>query len=429
MSGVIVQPFYGYIPPSEHISEVIAPPYDVLNREEAHEMGQKKEKCLIHVTRPEIETPELENTHPLVYQRGADNLKKWIENEFLVKTKKPGFYAYMQKLGDHVQVGIFALCSCEQYKEGIIKKHEQTRKQPELDRTITTRVQNANVGSVFLSYHGDKYPMLRDYVKSLTQDKPDRVAHLDFDNTDHELWIIDDDKRIQEIQKLFSEVDALYIADGHHRAASACNVYEERKAEAGDSFRGDEPYCYFLAAIFADTELCVIDYNRVITGVTQDTEELLKLMRSNGFEIDELSGDEKPQTKSFLEFHHARPVGAHVFSLYIRGKWYRMKFTGQLKSDNPVDKIDSKILTDFVLTPIFGITDLRAAQNIQFIGGTRGLRALEEACDTPDKIAIAVPPITMKQLFDVSDSGVMMPPKSTWFVPKLATGMVCRLIE
>lgn len=430
MEGIIVKPFAGYLPSTEKITEIVAPPYDVLDRAEALKIGTEKPKSIIHVTRPEIEFPEtVQNTEERVYNMGASNLTKWITDRLLVKDEKPAFYICSQRLGDHEQFGLFALCSCEQYGQGIIKKHEQTRKAPELDRTITTKTQNANVESVFLSYSNEKNRELNEYIKELASGAPDREAHLDFDNTDHKIWIVNDEEKIKKIEDMFRKVDYLYIADGHHRSASAYNVYKERREAAGDSFRGDEPYCFFLAAIFSDSELCVIDYNRVITGVKTPKDELLEQIRRQGFEVSEFRGDEKPKTYSFIEFHYARPVEKHTFSLFMQGKWYSLKFTGKYTSDRPVDKIDSKILTDFVLTPLFGIVDLRSATNIKFFGGTRGLSELEEQCRDPENIAIAVPPITLQQLIDVSDSGDMMPPKSTWFVPKLASGMVCRLIE
>lgn len=429
MSGIIVKPFQGYVPPESKVADVITPPYDVLNREEASTLGTERPDCLIHVTRPEIELPGVESTEDAVYQRGADNLRKWIEKGLLVKEGKPAFFACKQILGDREQRGIAALCSCEQYKEGIIKKHEATRKAPEIDRTKTTDIQNANVGPVFLAYRGEKYNELREYVNGICEEQPSRSAHLDFDNTDHVLWIVNEDEKIKKIEELFSNVDALYIADGHHRCASAYNVYEKRKAEAGSDFKGDEPYCYFFAYIFADTELTVIDYNRVVSGVTLKNDELVEKIESNGFEVSKYTGEEQPYCHSFLNFHFARPEGYHTFSLFARGQWYKLVFKGEPKSDKPVDSIDSKILTDFVLTPIFGITDLRSDPKISFVGGTRGIHELEAAASTDDRIAFAVQPIKVEQLFDVSDSGDMMPPKSTWFVPKLATGLVVRLIE
>lgn len=429
MSGIIVKPFQGYVPPESKVADVITPPYDVLNREEASKLGEERPDCLIHVIRPEIELPGVESTDDAVYQKGKENLHKWIEKELLVKEGKPAFFACKQRLGDCEQRGIAALCSCEQYKQGIIKKHEATREAPERDRTKTTDIQNANVGPVFLAYRGEQHSDLREYVNNLCSEQADRAAHLDFDNTDHELWIVNDEQKIQEIETLFAKVDSLYIADGHHRCASAYNVYEKRKAEAGSDFKGDEPYCYFLAYIFADTELTVIDYNRVVSGVTLTNEELIEKIESNGFEVSKYTGEEQPFCHSFLQFHFARPVDFHTFSLFARGQWYKLVFKGKPKSDAPVDSIDSKILTDFVLTPIFGIVDLRSAPNITFIGGTRGIFELEKEAATDDRIAFAVPPIKMEQLFDVSDSGSMMPPKSTWFVPKLATGLVVRLIE
>jgi len=400
-----------------------------MSRPEAAEIGQKHPKSIIHITRPEIGLPDADPTDERCYQRGADLLHEWVQKNLLVRSEKPSFYIYRQTLDKHVQVGIFTLTSCEQYYNGLIKKHEQTRAAPEADRTKTVDIQNANVGCVFLAYRGDTYKEVADYIRSLATGKPDRVAHLDFDNTEHELWVINDDERVKHIQDLFSKVPALYIADGHHRAASACNVWKKRRDLDGASYKGNEPYCYFMSCVFADTELCVIDYNRVITKNTLSNEELFAKLTANKFEITPLTGNEKPEGPSFLPFHYARPVGHKTFSLYIRGKWYNMKFVGEPVSNHPKDTIDSKILTDFVLTPIFGITDLRTAPNISFVGGTRGIKALEDKCQSDDTLAFAVPPISMHQLFDVADSGEMMPPKSTWFVPKLGDAMVIRFIE
>ena len=431
MSGIIVKPFRAYIPPANKINDVIAPPYDVLNREEAAKMGSERPDCVIHISRPEIAFPGIDETEDCVYEKGAELLREWIKKENLVRADKPGFFAYRAKLGGHYQVGLYSLFSCEQYAEGLIKKHEQTRKKPEEDRTKTVRIQNANVGSVFLAFRGEKNAELRDFIKKLTDKPADRVAHLDFDNTDHELWIIDDDERVKKIQELFAQVPHVYIADGHHRAASACNVWKERKAEAekAGTYTGTEPFCYFLACVFADDELCVIDYNRVVKKNPFTNEELFKKLEEQGFKITEFKGDENPECPDFLESHHARPTGHRNFSLYIRGKWYKLDFVAKAMSESAADNIDSKILTDFMLTPIFGITDLRNDPRMKFIGGTRGLKALEEAASADDSLAIACPPVEMNQLFNVSDEGAMMPPKSTWFVPKLADAMVIRMIE
>lgn len=428
-SGIIVKPFRGYIPPADKISEVIAPPYDVVTREEAAKMGKERPNCVIHINRPEIAFPSVDATEDCVYQKGAENLQKWIKDQLLVRADKPGFYAYRAEHGGHSQTGLYALVSCEQYEKGLIKKHEHTRKAPEEDRTKTVRIQNANVGSVFLAYRGNNHPELRDYVKKLTERPADRAAHLDFDNTDHELWFVDDAEQVKKIEELFAQVPHLYIADGHHRAASACNVWKEHKAAAGDKYTGTEPYCYFMACIFSDDELCVIDYNRVIKQNKLSEEELFKKLEEHGFKLTQMTGEEKPNTPDFLPAHHARPTEHKVFSLYIHKKWYRMEFVAKALSESAADNIDSKILTDFCLTPIFGIHDLRNDPRIKFIGGTRGLHALEEAVKTDDMLAIAVPPVEMSQLFDVSDEGQMMPPKSTWFVPKLADAMVIRMNE
>ena len=428
MKGCVVRPFAGYIPPKDKIKDVICPPYDVVNREEAASLAALRPQCLLKVNRPEIELPGVDATDPAVYQKGADNLQKWIHDGLLVREPKPAFYAYRQTYGDHVQCGFFGLVSCEQYKNGTIKKHELTRAAPELDRTKTIRAQNANVGSVFLTFKSSQSQKLTEFIKGLCKGEPDRKAHLDFDNSDHELWIVDDG-RVQEMERMFGEIPNLYIADGHHRAASAVNLYTEKKEAAGASFTGEEPFCYFMAAIFADTELCIIDYNRVVRGLNDSTEVFLGKLRDQKFEVAELTGSEKPPTPSFLEFHYARPIGERTFSMYLRGKWYKLRFTAEIPGDNPVDSIESEILTHYVLGPIFGVKDVRSDPNLSFIGGTRGLKALEEGAKDEHALAFAVPPVTMNQIFAVADRDKVMPPKSTWFVPKLATGMVVRLIE
>jgi len=426
---MITRPFNGYVPPADKVSEVISPPYDVVSREEAAKMGEDRPNCMIHINRPEIAFPGVDATDDRVYQKGADLIEEWIHKNLLVKSEKPAYYVLRSTLGDHVQVGLYSLVSCEQYAQGLIKKHEQTRAAPELDRTKTVRIQNANVGSVFLAFRGDQHAELRDYIKSMVATEADRIGHLGFDNTKHELWIIDQEEKVNRITELFSQVPHLYIADGHHRAASAYNVWKERKEADGANYKGNEPYCFFMACVFADSELCVIDYNRVVYGLDKSTPEFLELLKGKGFEVTEIQPGECPQGPSFLPPHHARPTEHKSISMYLRGKWYRMKFVAEPLSPSPEDQLDSKILTDFVLTPLFGITDLRSAKNVKFIGGTRGLTALEAAASTEDSLAFAVPPVTMAQLFDVADAGKMMPPKSTWFVPKLADGMVIRKIE
>lgn len=429
MTGAVVLPFRGYIPPADMMNDVICPPYDVVTRDEATAMAKLRPQCLLKVNRPEIELPGVEHTAPAVYDRGAKNLQKWIHDGLLVRHTKPAYYAYRQRLADHVQCGLFAAVSCEQYKTGIIKKHELTRAAPELDRTKTIRAQNANVGSVFLAFKGEEHQNITAYIRNLCTGTPDRTAHLDYDNTDHELWIIDDEKRVNEIQHMFENVPSLYIADGHHRAASACNLYTEKRKEAGDSFTGREPFCFFMAAIFADTELCIIDYNRVVHGLTDPTDVFIDKLREQKFEVSELTGQETPQTPSFLKFHFARPVEPRTFSMYLRGKWYRVAFKGELEGDTPVDAIDSEILTYFVLKPLFNVRDVRSDPNLKFFGGTRGLEALEEAVHDDHLLAFAVPPVKMADIIAVADRNEVMPPKSTWFVPKLATGMVIRVIE
>ena len=431
MSGIIAKPFRAYIPPKELVSDVIAPPYDVLSREEAAKMGQEKPKSVIHISRPEIAFPGIDETDEKVYEKGAELLRKWIDEENLVREKKPGFYVCRSRLGDHVQVGVYGLFSCEQYEKGLIRKHEQTREKPEKDRTKTVRIQNANVGSVFLAFRGNHHEELRDYIKSLAAGEPDRKAHLDFDHTEHELWIIDNEEQIEKLQQLFGGVQHMYIADGHHRAAAACNVWKERKEEAekNGTYTGTEPFCYFLACAFADSELCVIDYNRVVSQNSLTNEELFKKLEEQGFTITPLTGEEQVECRDFLEPHYARPLGHKVFSMYVRGKWYRLQFNGKGITDSHADNIDSKILTDFVLTPLFGIKDLRSDPRMKYLGGTRGLKGLEESATADHAIAFACPPVEMSQLLDVSDEGNMMPPKSTWFVPKLADAMVIRLIE
>ena len=419
--------FHAMMPPQDKVSQVAAVPYDVVNSEEAAELAKGNPLSFLRVSRPEIEMPEGTDLHSdPVYAKAAANFKRLIEEAPLTEDPVANLYVYSLKMNGRLQIGIAGAASVEDYENNVIKKHEKTRKDKEDDRARHVMDLRSHTGPVFLTYRGN--PEIDAIVASITAETP-YYSFVAPDGIEHKLWKAGAERTLKLSELFRNRIPCFYIADGHHRAASAVNLYTEKREAAGASFTGEEPFCYFMAAIFADTELCIIDYNRIVRGLNDPTEVFLGKLRDQKFEVAELTGSEKPPTPSFLEFHYARPIGERTFSMYLRGKWYKLRFTGEIPGDNPVDSIESEILTHYVLGPIFGVKDVRSDPNLSFIGGTRGLKALEEGAKDEHALAFAVPPVTMNQIFAVADCDKVMPPKSTWFVPKLATGMVVRLIE
>ncbi|MGM9754046.1 MAG: DUF1015 domain-containing protein [Candidatus Cryptobacteroides sp.] len=404
-----VRPFAALRPPKDLVTEVAAPPYDVLNSEEAKSMAG--EKSLLHITKPEIDfEPMLKDDDPLVYDKAVANFKLWQQNSWLVRDGKPCYYVYAQTMGSRTQYG-FVLCAhAQDYVEGRIKKHELTRKDKEDDRMVHVRIQSANIEPVFFAFrhHAELEQILLDCAK----------GECEYDFTDengfgHKFWVISDDALIERIGRLFeTEVPAFYIADGHHRSAAAARVGAERAAQ-NPAHTGDEEYNYFMAVCFPEDQLKVLDYNRVVKDLNglQPT-QLIGLL---GEHFDVCCKGE--------EIYH--PEELHCYSMYLEGKWYELRARPDTycKADL-IGKLDVSILSKYVLDDILGIKDLRTDSRIDFVGGIRGLEELKRRVDSGEmKVAFALYPVTMEQIADIADNGDIMPPKTTWFEPKLRSGL------
>ena len=412
---VRVKPFAALRPPHKIVTEVAAPSYDVLNSEEALKMAG--EKSLLHITKPEIDfNPMLEDHDQRVYDKAVENFRKWRENGWLVRDSKPCYYVYSQSMDGRTQYGLVLCAHTDDYMEGRIKKHELTRKDKEDDRMIHVRIQNANIEPVFFSYKDD--PVLSSIVEK-TVASPSEYRFTDENGFGHEFWVIDDENDIKTITDTFRDkVDAFYVADGHHRTAAAARVGAEKKA-ANPCHTGEEEYNYFLAVCFPESQLKIIDYNRVVKDLNGLTEDEF---------LSALEKDFVVEKKGTEEYH---PCGLHNFSLYLGGCWY--SFTakdGRYRDDDPVEVLDVTILSRLVLDKILGIKDLRTDKRIDFVGGIRGLSELSRRVDSGEmKVAFALYPVSMKQLIAIADSGRIMPPKTTWFEPKLRSGLAIHTLD
>ena len=404
-----VQPFAALRPPKNLVTEVAAPPYDVLNSEEAKAMAG--EKSLLHITKPEIDFDPMPDEHaPEVYDRAVENFRLWQQRGWLVRDQKPCYYIYAQTMGSRTQYG-FVLCAhAQDYVEGRIKKHELTRKDKEDDRMVHVEIQSANIEPVFFAF---KHQSELEDIIDRTVKGPSEYSFTDENGFGHELWVISDDALIERISELFTEkVDAFYIADGHHRSAAAARVGAER-AKKNPAHNGNEEYNYFMAVCFPEDQLKVLDYNRVLRDL-------------NGLQPTQVIGmlGEKFDVMCMGEEIWA-PDELHTFSMYLEGKWYQLKARpGTYDDSDPIGVLDVTILSNHVLDAIFGIKDLRTDSRIDFVGGIRGLGELKRRVDSGEmKIAFALYPVSMKQITDIADTGNIMPPKTTWFEPKLRSGL------
>ena len=411
---VRIKPFKGIRPPKEMAAEVSSRPYDVLNSEEAK--AEATERSLYHIIKPEIDFDPIADEHcQEVYDKAVENFKKWKANGWLVQDNEECYYIYAQTMEGRTQYGLVAASYFEDYLSGAIKKHELTRKEKEDDRMIHVRIQNANVEPVFFTYpaNAEIDAMVAEVVKGAPE--YDFVSDEGFG---HQFWVIKDRKMIDRITEIFAEIPAMYVADGHHRTAAAARVGEEKKA-ANPNHTGDEEYCFFLSVIFPDNQLKIIDYNRVLKDLNGLTKEEVIEKLGKNFDVKEM-GTEIYQ-----------PSGLHNFSMYIDGKWY--SFTakpGTYNDNDPIGVLDVTILSNLVLDEIFGIKDLRTDKRIDFVGGIRGLGELKRRVDSGEmKIAFALYPVSMKQLIDIADTGNIMPPKTTWFEPKLRSGLVIHSLD
>lgn len=406
-----VKPFKGIRPPKSMVEEVVSRPYDVLNSEEARKEAEGNPKSLYHIIKPEIDfEPGTDEHDPKVYAKAAENFEAFQRNGWLVQDDKDHYYIYAQTMDGRTQYGFVVAAWVDDYMEGRIKKHELTRRDKEEDRMKHVRVNNANVEPVFFAFPDNS--ALQQIIDDVTKNTPeyDFVAP---DGFGHTFWVIDDDAINAKITEEFAKMPSLYIADGHHRSAAAALVGAE-KAKQNPDHKGDEEYNYFLAVAFPASHLKIIDYNRVVRDLNGLTpEEFLKKLEEN-FEVKNMGED----------IYH--PTGLHNFSLYLEGNWYSLTANpGTFNDNDPIGVLDVTVSSDLILRDILGITDLRSDKRIDFVGGIRGLGELKRRVDSGEmKMALALYPVTMKQLIDIADTGNIMPPKTTWFEPKLRSGLV-----
>ena len=408
---MIVKPFKGIRPPKALVEQVASRPYDVLNSEEARAEAEGNEKSLYHIIKPEIDFPVGTDEHDeRVYAKAAENFQKFQDNGWLVQDKEDKYYVYAQTMNGRTQYGLVVCAAVEDYMTGKIKKHELTRRDKEEDRMKHVRVNNANIEPVFFAFpHQDELDAIVSKVVA-------GEAEYDFvtpDGFGHHFWVIDDAATIARITEIFAEFPAMYIADGHHRSAAAALVGDEKRKQ-NPNHQGDEEYNYFLAVCFPDNQLNIIDYNRVVKDLNGlSDEEFLKALEAN-FEVKEMGAE------------IYKPNALHNFSLYLSGKWYSLTAKEGTYNDNdPIGVLDVTISSNLILDEILGIKDLRSDKRIDFVGGIRGLGELKKRVDSGEmKVALALYPVSMKQLIDIADTGNIMPPKTTWFEPKLRSGLV-----
>jgi len=407
-----IKPFKGVRPPKEYVEQVQSRPYDVLNSAEARAEAEGNEKSLYHIIKPEIDFPEGTDEHdPKVYEKAAQNFQMFQDKGWLVQDSKERYYIYAQTMNGKTQYGLVVCAYVDDYMTGKIKKHELTRRDKEEDRMKHVRVNNANIEPVFFAYPDNKD--VDAIVAKYTQGTPEYDYTAELDGFRHTFWIIDDDADIQRITELFAAMPAMYIADGHHRSAAAALVGAE-KAKQNPNHRGDEEYNFFMAVCFPANQLTIIDYNRVVKDLNGlSDEEFLKKL-SEDFIV------EKKGTEIF------KPSRLHEFSLYLGGNWYSLVAKPGTYNDNdPIGVLDVTISSNLILDKILGIKDLRSDKRIDFVGGIRGLGELKKRVDSGEmKVALALYPVSMKQLIDIADTGNIMPPKTTWFEPKLRSGLV-----
>ena len=412
----IIKPFKGVRPPKNLVEQVASRPYDVLNSDEARKEAEGNEKSLYYIIKPEINFPVGTDEHePMVYDKAAENFQLWQDRGWLVQDKKECYYVYAQTMNGKTQYGLCVGAYVDDYMTGKIKKHELTRRDKEEDRMKHVRINNANVEPVFFAY-----PHI-DEVDAIVAKTVANAPEYDFvapDGFGHHFWVIDDDATIARITELFAELPAFYIADGHHRSAAAALVGDEKRRN-NPNHRGDEEYNYFLAVCFPDNQLNIIDYNRVVKDLNCLTEEQFLAAVAENFIVEEKG----------TEIY--KPAHLHNFSLYLGGKWYSLTAKeGTYDDKDPIGVLDVTISSNLILDKVLGLKDLRSDKRIDFVGGIRGLGELKRRVDSGEmKVALALYPVTMQQIIDIADTGNIMPPKTTWFEPKLRSGLVIHKLE
>jgi uncharacterized protein (DUF1015 family) len=412
-----IKPFKGIRPPKELAEQVQSRPYDVLNAEEARREAEGNEKSLYRIIKPEIEFPSGTDEHdPRVYEKAAGNFKKFRDAGWLVQDDKEQYYIYAQTMNGRTQYGMMLCAYVDDYMSGKIKKHELTRRDKEEDRMKHVRVNNANIEPVFFAY--PDHAEIDGLVSKYTRKTPEYDFTTASDGFRHTLWIIDDDADIAKITAIFAGIPAMYIADGHHRSAAAALVGAE-KARQNPNHSGNEEYNYFMAVCFPANQLTIIDYNRVVKDLNGLSDEAFLQKLSENFEVEEKGAE------------IFKPARLHEFAVYLSGKWYSLAAKpGTYNDSDPTGVLDVTVSSRLILDDILGIKDLRTDKRIDFVGGIRGLEELKRRVDSGEmKVALALYPVSMKQLIDIADTGHIMPPKTTWFEPKLRSGLVIHSLD
>lgn len=407
-----IKPFKGIRPPKQYVEEVESRPYDVLDSEEARVEAGDNEKSLYHIIKPEIDfEPGTSEYDPRVYEKAAENFKKFQDNGWLVQDDKDNYYIYAQTMNGKTQYGLVVCAFVDDYLNGVIKKHELTRRDKEEDRMKHVRVNNANIEPVFFAYPDNT--VLNDVIMKYAQTEPEYDFVAPIDGFRHQFWIISDSKDIEVVTEEFAKMPALYIADGHHRSAAAALVGAE-KAKQNPNHKGTEEYNYFMAVCFQASQLTILDYNRVVKDLNGLSSEEFLTALSKNFDVVEKGAD------------IYKPDHLHNFSLYLDNKWYSLTAKqGTFDDKDPIGVLDVDISSRLILDEILGIKDLRSDKRIDFVGGLRGLEELKRRVDSGEmRMALALYPVTMQQIMDIADSGKIMPPKATWFEPKLRSGLI-----
>ena len=406
----LIKAFRGLRPAKGRENDVVAPPYDVMNASEAREMVKGRPWSFLHISRPEVDLAEnIDPYDPAVYAKAAENLKKMMNENILVQDQQEAYYVYRLTMGEHQQTGIVAAASVTAYDQDRIKKHEFTRPVKEDDRVRQIEALNAQTGPVFLVYRSEET------VDQILAEQTKKTADMDVtatDNVRHEIWVLNDVDKVSQLTRLFEEMDSLYVADGHHRSAAASRV-----AVAQNNTDENAASNYFLSVIFPHNQMNILDYNRVIKDLNGLTESEFLAQVEKNFNLQKSDKAVKPSKNA-------------EYGMYLKGQWYKLYLSSdKISTDNPVARLDISLLADQLIAPILAITDPRTDNRIDFVGGIRGLKELEKRVDNGEMmVAFSVYPPSMDDLMAVADAGDVMPPKSTWFEPKLADGLVSHLL-
>ncbi|MCG7920217.1 MAG: DUF1015 family protein [Candidatus Thiodiazotropha lotti] len=411
----LIRAFPGLRPAEGRAADVAAPPYDVMNEAEARQMAEGRAWSFLHISRPEIDLPQGTDPYaPEVYQKAAENLARMQQDGVLIRDTKPCYYVYRLTMGDHVQTGLAAAASVAAYDQNRIKKHEFTRPAKEDDRVRQVDALNAQTGPVFLVY--PSAPEVDRILSQVSQAKP-AMDVTAADQVRHEIWVLDDDATVARLTELFDAMGALYVADGHHRSAAGSRVGASRK-EANPNHSGDESYNYFLSVIFPHNQMQILDYNRVVKDLNGLDKEAFLARLESDFQVEPSEQPVKP----------AQPA---EFGMYLDKQWYRLTLNpDKVPTDDPVARLDVSLLANHLIEPVLGISDPRRDARIDFVGGIRGLAGLEKRVDSGEMaVAFSLYPTRMEDLMAVADADEVMPPKSTWFEPKLADGLVSHMLD